>query len=85
MPGATPRKEALRYVTGLDRCAVPVIDVQNGFCRAGGAFDREGRNIDDIRRMLPVLAGFLQGARRAGVPIVYLAHELLDMWTERKG
>jgi ureidoacrylate peracid hydrolase len=70
-----PREQALRYVASVDRCAVLVIDVQNEFCSAGGAFAREGRNLDGIRRMLPVLAGFLQGARHAGVRILYVRHE----------
>jgi nicotinamidase-related amidase len=74
MPGATPREEALRYVASLDRCAVLVVDVQNDFCAPGGAFDREGRDLHDIGRMLPVLAAFLQGARQAGAKILYVRH-----------
>jgi ureidoacrylate peracid hydrolase len=75
MPGATPRDDALAYVASLDRCTVLVIDVQNDFCSPGGTFAHEGRNLDEIRRMLPVLAAFLQGARQAGARILYLRHE----------
>lgn len=75
MLGAMPRKDALRNVVSLERSAVLVIDVQNDFCAEGGAFDREGRDLRSIRRMLPVLARFLQAARLAGAQILYARHE----------
>jgi len=75
MTGPTPRKEALGFVGSLDRCAILVVDVQNDFCAIGGAFHREGRNLDDIRRMLPILSSFLDGARQAGARILFVRHE----------
>ncbi|HNS52755.1 MAG TPA: cysteine hydrolase [Anaerolineae bacterium] len=75
MPGAMPRDDALRHVARRERCAILVIDVQNDFCAVGGAFDREGRSLRDIRAMLPALARFLQSARQAGVPVLYMKHE----------
>jgi ureidoacrylate peracid hydrolase len=54
--------------------AVIVIDMQNDFCSEGGAMDKIGLGVGlgPIREMIPTLARFLDDARSAGVPVVYV-------------
>jgi ureidoacrylate peracid hydrolase len=68
-------KDAVAQIAAIQGCAVVVIDVQNDFCSAGGAFHRQGRNLEGIRLMLPTLAAFLDAARRSGVRILFVQHE----------
>ncbi len=55
----------------LDRSAVIMIDMQNDFGAVGGMFDRAGIDIAPIQRLVPRIAGVLDDARAARVPIVY--------------
>ena len=55
-----------------DRSAVVVVDVQNDFCTADGRADRHGRNLADVRAVIPHISALLDAARAAGVLIVYL-------------
>jgi ureidoacrylate peracid hydrolase len=59
------------FAIDLDHSAVIVIDMQNDFGAAGGMFDRAGIDITPIRRLVPRIAGLLDDARAAGLPIVY--------------
>jgi ureidoacrylate peracid hydrolase len=54
------------------RTAIIVVDVQNDFCDPDGAFARNGMAIEAGRRILAPLARLLEGARLAGVRVVYL-------------
>ncbi len=75
MDEAVSRWSLLDRVAVVERCAVAVIDVQNDFCSVGGAFHREGRNLQAIRALLPTLAAFLDESRRLGVAILFLQHQ----------
>jgi ureidoacrylate peracid hydrolase len=70
-----PSKDAVAQIAAIHDSAVVVIDVQNDFCSAGGAFERQGRNLEGIRCMLPTLSAFLDAARQLGVRILFVQHE----------
>lgn len=55
----------------LEQCAVVVIDMQNDFGAAGGMFDLAGIDIAPIRQLVPRIAGLLEDARAAGLPVFY--------------
>ena len=57
-----------------DNAALVVIDVQNDFCADGGAFDKIGRPVDVVRAMVPTLQRLIDGARGAGVPVVFVRY-----------
>lgn len=48
-----------------------VVDMQNGFCGAGGTFDKFGFNIAPYRAIIPALQNLIAEMRRLGVPIYY--------------
>ena len=52
--------------------AVVVVDMQNDFGATGGLFDRAGIDISGIRRVIEPIGRVLDGARAAGLSIVYL-------------
>jgi ureidoacrylate peracid hydrolase len=53
--------------------AVLVIDVQNDFCAPGGYYERTGARIAGIHDMIPRLQRFLDDARAASVPVIFVA------------
>jgi ureidoacrylate peracid hydrolase len=59
----------------LSRCLVVVIDVQNDFCSVGGALYEQGCDIENIDRMLPTLALFLEKTRQLGGKILFTRHQ----------
>jgi ureidoacrylate peracid hydrolase len=52
--------------------ALVVIDVQNDFCAADGFFGQIGADIPTIQRAIPPLQRLIDGARAAGVLVVYV-------------
>ena len=52
--------------------ALVVVDMQRDFCAPGGAFDRLGIDLSMYPPMIPRLARLIVGARRVGVPVVYI-------------
>jgi nicotinamidase-related amidase len=52
--------------------ALVVVDMQRDFCIPGGAFDRLGVDISMYPEMIPRLARLIEGARAAGVRVVYI-------------
>lgn len=52
--------------------ALVVIDVQNDFCAADGFFGRIGADIAAIQRAIPPLQRLIDGARAAGVLVVFV-------------
>jgi ureidoacrylate peracid hydrolase len=52
--------------------ALVVVDMQRDFCIPGGAFDRLGVDISMYPDMIPRLAHLIEGARAAGVTVVYI-------------
>ncbi|MCL5264790.1 MAG: cysteine hydrolase [Chloroflexi bacterium] len=60
--------------------AVIVVDVQNDFCARGGALDARGNDVSEVQVMVPVLASFIEEARRAGARIIWVRMLNTD-WT----
>jgi len=48
-----------------------VVDMQNGFCGAGGTFDKFGFNIASYRAIIPRLKNLIRSVRNIGVPVYY--------------
>ncbi len=57
--------------------ALVVIDMQHDFCRPGGAFDALGIDLSMYPPMLPRLARLIDGARGAGVLVIYIQMTVL--------
>lgn len=55
------------------RAAVIVVDMENDFGAVGGMFHRAGLDISGIQAAIVPTARVLEAARRAGIPVVYLA------------
>jgi len=64
------RPEALEI--DLQSAALVVVDMQNAFAAKGGAFDLAGVNISQAAETIGVIRGILEGARDAGIIVVYL-------------
>ena len=62
----------------LDQKVVPphaglvAVDVQNDFCAEGGFFHQAGYDLSNIQRAVPPLVRLLDGARRAGVLVIFI-------------
>jgi ureidoacrylate peracid hydrolase len=54
------------------RSAIVVVDMQNAFASKNGMLDIAGADISGASRVVSVISKVLSGARRAGMPIVYL-------------
>ena len=71
----TPDEELLWT---LDQKAAPahaallVVDVQNDFIAEGGFFHRAGYDLSNLRAAVPPLKRLLEGARRAGVLVIFI-------------
>ena len=71
--------------------ALIVVDVQNDFAAAGGAMDREGFDIKMAQEMVPRLIKFIDEARAATVPVIYIQNVynsdqnwyLSEVWLEQ--
>ena len=52
-----------------------VVDMQNGFCSAGGSYEKYGGNIgadlDAYREIIPNIAKLIATAREVGIPVFY--------------
>ena len=64
--------ETLDELVGPRHTALVVVDVQRDFCTPGGAFDRLGVDISMYPAMVSRLARLIEGARAAGVRVVYV-------------
>jgi len=71
--------------------AVLIVDLQNDFCAEGGAMHAEGRDLTLVQAMVPRLARFLDAARAARVPCVWIRNVynsepnwyLSEVWLEQ--
>jgi ureidoacrylate peracid hydrolase len=52
--------------------AVIVVDMQNDFVSPGGAWDQTGEDITFAQQALPRIIDLVAGARKVGVPIVFI-------------
>jgi ureidoacrylate peracid hydrolase len=71
--------------------ALIVVDVQNDFAASGGVMDREGFDLRMAQEMVARLVSFIEEAREAKVPIIYIQSVydsdpnwyLSEVWLER--
>ncbi|HVA23891.1 MAG TPA: isochorismatase family cysteine hydrolase [Chloroflexota bacterium] len=54
--------------------ALLVVDMQNDYCSPGGASERNGRDTSGVQAIIRPLARLIDGARAAGIPIVFLKY-----------
>lgn len=64
--------ETLDELVDPRHTALVVVDMQRDFCTPGGAFDRLGVDISMYPAMVSRLARLIEGARAAGVRVVYV-------------
>ena len=57
--------------------ALVIVDMQRDFCQPGGAFDRLGVDISMYPPLIPRVAALLDGARRAGVLVIFIQMTVL--------
>ena len=62
----------LRPLLDPGRSVLLVVDVQNDFCHDDGVFGRGGIQMDAIQAAVETLLPFIEGARQAGVPVVFI-------------
>jgi nicotinamidase-related amidase len=55
----------------LDRPALLVVDMQNGFCHERGSFAGLGFDVSPLRAAIPGCRALVDGARAAGVPVIF--------------
>ena len=73
--------------------ALLVVDVQNDFAAEGGYMHREGADLSLCQAMVPRLLRFIEEAREAGVPVIFIRNVyttdanwyLSDVWLEQAG
>ena len=58
--------------------AVLVIDMQNDYCHEEGALAKQGKRVTENQAIVPALLGFLDEARKAGVPVLHVGMQLSD-------
>lgn len=49
-----------------------IVDIQNDFCKEEGHWAKQGKDISHVQKIIPGLVRLITGARKAGVPIIYL-------------
>jgi ureidoacrylate peracid hydrolase len=54
------------------QAALIIVDVQNDFCHPDGAAGRRGKDLSQIPSMIENLGQLLSGARRVGLPIIFI-------------
>ena len=57
--------------------ALVIVDMQRDFCQRGGAFDRLGVDISMYPPVIPRIAALLEGARAAGVLVIFIQMTVL--------
>jgi ureidoacrylate peracid hydrolase len=68
--GFNTRPEAIEL--DLQSSALIVVDMQNAFASKGGVFDLAGIDISKAAEVTGVIRRILEGARKAGIAVVYL-------------
>ena len=63
--------DSLEELVDPRHTALVVVDMQRDFCAPGGAFDSIGVDISMYPPMVPRLARLIEGARAAGVLVIY--------------
>ena len=73
MAEQTTHDPMMDKVLSPEWAAVLVVDVQNDFCHERGAMSRLGSDMGAVQSSVRALAGFLDEARRVGVPVIFIA------------
>jgi ureidoacrylate peracid hydrolase len=68
--GFDTRPEAMEL--DLKSSALVIVDMQNAFASKGGVFDLAGIDISKAAEIIGVIRRILEGARKAGIAIIYL-------------
>ena len=55
-----------------EHCGILIVDVQNDFCAEGGAMHREGRDLSQVKAMVPRLARLIEAAQAAKVRCIWI-------------
>jgi nicotinamidase-related amidase len=58
--------------------ALIVVDMQNDFCSDKGHYGRSGKDLSEIKQMIPHVSKLIQGARGKGVLIIYVQNTQLS-------
>ena len=66
--------DSLAEIADPAHTAVIVVDMQNDLVSPGGFVDAQGHTLDGNRSIIPALDRLLDGARQAGVPVVYIQY-----------
>lgn len=67
-----------KFLSSLEQKVAPgnaaliVVDVQNDFCDDNGVFGKAGYDLSMVRESIPRLQVLVEGARRAGVPVIFI-------------
>lgn len=69
--------ETLGELVDPSRAALVLIDIQNDFCHPDGCYGQIGKDLSQIQELLPRVVTLLEGARRAGVPVIWVQQTLL--------
>jgi ureidoacrylate peracid hydrolase len=80
MPEQATSDPMLLQVLSPEWAAVLVVDVQNDFCHESGAMGRLGFGMGPIQLSVCALAPFLEAARHAEVPVIFIATQHSE-WT----
>jgi nicotinamidase-related amidase len=70
-PTASVPAEPYPFEFSLDDTALVIIDMQRDFVEPGGFGESLGNDVDQLRAVIPVLAGVLQDARDAGLLVIH--------------
>ncbi len=66
--------DSLEEIADPAHTAVVVVDMQNDLVSPGGFVDAQGHSLEGNRSIIPALERLLDGARKAGVPVVYIQY-----------
>src|SRR5437016_14652357 len=80
MPEQTTSDPMLSKILSPEWAAVLVVDVQNDFCHANGAFGQLGFDMGVVQSSVRALGGFLKAARQTDVPVIFIATQH-SQWT----
>jgi ureidoacrylate peracid hydrolase len=58
-----------------------VIDMQNDYCHEDGSKAHDGADVRPVQTIVPALAGLVEGARAAGVPVLF-TQAVHNPWTD---
>ncbi|MFQ5843349.1 MAG: cysteine hydrolase family protein, partial [Thermodesulfobacteriota bacterium] len=64
--------QTLEEKVGSEASALIVIDMQNDFCHPNGFLSRGGKDLTQIKEMIPKLLEFIAAAREAGGRILFV-------------